>query len=48
VYFHLAESLYRTDKKAAALPYYDRLLREFEKSEYLAEARKRITELKTQ
>jgi outer membrane protein assembly factor BamD len=47
VYFHLAEALYRTDKKAAALPYYDRLLREFEKSEYLAEARKRMAELKT-
>ena len=30
VYYHLAESLYRTDKKAEALPYYERLLREFE------------------
>lgn len=47
VYFHLAESLYRTEKKAEALPYYERLLREFEQSEFLAEAHKRVTELKT-
>jgi len=54
VYFHLAESLYRTaeaelkdDKKAEALPYYERLLKEFEKSEFLALAQKRIAELKT-
>ena len=56
VYFHLAESLYRsaspTDeaaskaKKAEALPYYERLIKEFEKSEYLAEAQKRVAELK--
>jgi outer membrane protein assembly factor BamD len=58
VYYHLAESLYRTAeldpnvesktaKKAEALPYYDRLLKEFEKSEYLALAQKRVAELKT-
>lgn len=48
VYFHLAESLYKDipPMKAEALPYYDRLLKEFEKSEYLEEARKRIAELK--
>jgi outer membrane protein assembly factor BamD len=46
VYYHLAESLYRTDKKAEALPYYERLLREFEKSEYLELAQKRVAELK--
>lgn len=46
VYYHLAESLYRTDKKAEALPYYERLLREFEKSEYLEEAQRRVAELK--
>jgi outer membrane protein assembly factor BamD len=46
VYFHLAESLYRTDKKAEALPYYERLLREFEQSEYLLETQKRVAELK--
>jgi outer membrane protein assembly factor BamD len=33
--------------KAEALPYYERLVKEFEKSEYLEEAHKRIAELKT-
>jgi outer membrane protein assembly factor BamD len=46
VYYHLAESLYRTDKKPEALPYYERLVREFEQSEFLPEAQKRIAELK--
>jgi outer membrane protein assembly factor BamD len=46
VYYHLAESLYRTDKKPEALPYYERLLREFEKSEFLDLAQKRVEELK--
>ncbi len=46
VYYHLAEILYRTEKKAEALPYYERLLREFEKSEYLELAQKRVAELK--
>ena len=46
VYFYLAEALYRTDKKAEALPYYERLLREFEQSEFLLEAQKRVVELK--
>jgi len=46
VYFYLAESLYKTDKKPEALPYYERLVQEFEKSEYLQEAQKRIAELK--
>ena len=32
--------------KAEALPYYERLLSEFEKSEYLSAAQKRVTELK--
>ncbi|MGE0461453.1 MAG: outer membrane protein assembly factor BamD [Vicinamibacterales bacterium] len=46
VYYHLAEALYRTDKKPEALPYYERLVSEFEQSEYLLEAQKRIAELK--
>lgn len=46
VYFYLAESLRLTDKKPEALPYYERLLKEFEQSEHLEEARKRIAELK--
>lgn len=45
-YFHLAESLRLTDKKPEALPYYERLLKEFEQSEYLDLARKRAAELK--
>lgn len=32
--------------RAEALPYYERLVKEFEKSEFLAEAQKRIAELK--
>lgn len=46
VYFHLAESLVLDDKKAEALPYYERLLHEFEQSEFLERARKRVAELK--
>lgn len=46
VYYHLAESLYRTDKKPEALPYYERLLREFDKSEFLELTQKRVAELK--
>jgi len=46
VYFYLAESLLKTENKAEALPYYERLVAEFETSEYLDEARKRIGELK--
>jgi outer membrane protein assembly factor BamD len=49
VYYYLAESL-RTDtkpeSKAEALAYYERLLKEFEKSEYIDDAQKRIAELK--
>jgi outer membrane protein assembly factor BamD len=40
VYFHLAESLMRMNMKAEAIPYYDRLIKEFEKSEYLLKAQK--------
>jgi outer membrane protein assembly factor BamD len=52
VYYHLADSIVRNDigkkpeTKAEALAYYDRLLKEFEKSEYLDDAQKRIAELK--
>jgi outer membrane protein assembly factor BamD len=46
LYFHLAETLERTDRKAEALPYYERLVREFEQSEFLEEAHKRIGVLK--
>lgn len=49
VYFHLAESLLRLNTEAAkaeALPYYERLLKEFEQSSYLQSARRRVEELK--
>ncbi|MBY0494112.1 MAG: outer membrane protein assembly factor BamD [Cyanobacteria bacterium] len=57
LYFHLAESLYLQSKQitapaeskakqSEALPYYERLVKEFEKSEYLEAAQKRIIELK--
>jgi outer membrane protein assembly factor BamD len=48
VFYHLAEALARTKKEAEALPYFERLVQEFETSEYLPLAQKRIVELKTQ
>ena len=48
VFYHLAEALARTRKEAEALPYFEQLVQEFEQSEYLPLAQKRITELKTQ
>lgn len=47
VYFYLAESLVRVKKEAEALPYLERLVQEFERSEHLLKAQKRITALKT-
>jgi hypothetical protein len=46
VYFYLAESLARSDKTAEAIPYLERLLAEFEVSEYLEDARERLVKLK--
>jgi outer membrane protein assembly factor BamD len=48
LYYHLADSLVKMNQAAEALPYLERLIAEFETSEYLAEAQKRATELKTQ
>ena len=48
VYFYLAESLARSDKTAEAIPYLERLLAEFEASEYLNDARARLQRLKNQ
>lgn len=47
VYFYLAESLLRQSQKAEALPYYERLLKEFSQSSYLADAKRRVDELKS-
>jgi outer membrane protein assembly factor BamD len=46
LYFNLAETLEKSDKKAEALPYYERLVTEFEESEHLVEAKRRIDRLK--
>jgi len=49
VYYHLAESLLKVGteaSKAEALPYFERLLKEFEQSSYLLLARRRVEELK--
>lgn len=48
LYYYLAESLARSGEKAAAIPYFDRLLKEFEQSEYREDAKKRLEELKVQ
>jgi UDP-glucose 4-epimerase len=48
VYFHLGEALLKTNRKAEALPYFEKLVQEFEQSEYLTDATKRIAELKGQ
>jgi len=48
VFFFLAESLSKVKRTAEALPYYERLVSEFEQSEHLEDARKRIAELKAQ
>jgi outer membrane assembly lipoprotein YfiO len=45
VYFYLAESLHFGQNDAQALPYYDRLVKEFEKSEFLERAKRRIAEI---
>jgi outer membrane protein assembly factor BamD len=48
VYFYLGESLLKVRKEAEALPYFGRLVEEFQESEYLPDAHKRIAELKAQ
>ena len=46
VFFHLGESFMKVKREAEALPYYERLLQQFQQSEYLDDARKRIGEAK--
>ena len=48
VYFYLAESYVRSKREAEALPLYERLVNEFQKSEHLPDAQKRISALKAQ
>jgi len=44
--FYLGEALVKVKLEAEALPYYERLLKEFEQSTYLEEARRRVATLK--
>lgn len=46
VYFFLGESLVKVSRQAEALPLYEKLVTEFDTSQYLDEAKKRIDELK--
>ena len=48
VYFYLGECFMKASRPAEALPYFDRLLTEFEQSEHLLEAQKRVEAIKTQ
>jgi outer membrane protein assembly factor BamD len=48
VYFYLAESYVKQKRQAEALPYLEKLIDEFQQSEYLKDAQKRMAELKTQ
>jgi outer membrane protein assembly factor BamD len=46
--FYLASSFDRLGRPAEALPYFDRLLKEFERSEYLDRAKARADEIRSQ
>ena len=46
VYFFLGESLIKVSRPAEALPLYEKLITEFDQSQYLVEAKKRLDELK--
>jgi len=47
VYYHLAQVYVKVGRPAEALPYLDKLIAEFDKSEYLADAQKQLAELKS-
>ena len=48
VYFYLGECYAKAGQPAQALPYFDRLVKEFEQSEHLADAQKRVETLKAE
>lgn len=48
VYFYLGESLIKVERSAEALPYFEKLIAEFEASEHLEDARTRVATIKTQ
>ena len=45
-FFYMGESLLKYNKNAEALPYFERIVKEFDQSQYLEPAKKRIAELK--
>ena len=47
VYYHLAQIFLKANRPAEALPYLDRLVKEFEKSEFLEPTQKQIDQIKT-
>jgi outer membrane protein assembly factor BamD len=47
VYFYLGESLVKMQRPAEALPYFEKLVAEFNESEHLEDAQQRIAQLKT-
>jgi outer membrane protein assembly factor BamD len=46
VYYHLGQIFLKAGRPAEALPYLDRLVKEFESSEYLESAQKQIEQIK--
>ena len=46
--FYLADSFDKVGRSAEALPYYDRLIKEFERSEFLLRAQTRVTAIRAQ
>lgn len=46
VYYYMGEALVKIERPAEALVYYEKLLAEFEQSEHLEDAQKRVAELK--
>ena len=46
VFYYLGESFLKIQRPAEALPYFERLVKEFEQSEHLEDAQKRIVEIK--
>lgn len=46
-YYYLAESYIKMGQPAQALPFFEKIVKEFEQSEYLKKAEARITELKS-
>ena len=47
IYYYLAQIYLKANRPAEALPYLDRLVQEFEKSEFLEEAKKQIEQIKS-